>query len=352
MMALLALLASTSTASAPDLDELETSETSTAPDPLRYAKYAAIVDGGWSVALTAAWGLGARSYDAPYPDGILAIGFARILYGTTWSILLTSEVALARVVAGSSWSGMSKGAFKNNWLYGFEVPGRCGDRGSTGGVCGAGLGSFGEISALVSSELPIRAALTGGWIQGRYYSDQQRTIIESTWIQSPIGVWYEPRFEAGPLTLELSVGPGWWWGMHNAHVHPKPHVKLPPELEVPFYELIPLHYGTGPGVHGGVGIVFYDAIALTADAELSFFILGGSNYDAREKVAPLVVFDARGLPIWRKASAGIRFTLDAIYPLVLSAKVVVCELSARGLDSLGHVAAGIQFEVPIELDDE
>lgn len=322
--------------------------------PLRYAKYAALVDGGWSIALTVAWGLSARVWDAPYPEGITAIAFARILYGTSWTFLVAADVALIRAFAGEDWSGISKGAFKNHWLVGLDVPGRCSDRNSENerGPCGVGLGSFGEISARVSSEYPIRAALTGGWIQGRYADNSERTLMESTWIQAPLSIWYEPRFELGPVALELSFGPGWFWGMHNAHVHLKPGVKLPRDRAPPFYEMIPLHYGTGPGGHAAVGLVFFDAVALVAEADVAAFILGGSNEDALAKVAPLTVFDARGMPLYRKYAAGLRFTLDALHPLILSAKVMGVELSPRALDRAGHLAAGLQFEVPMDLQKD
>lgn len=328
--------------------------------PLRYVKYAAFVDGIWSIALTVAWGLSARVWDAPYPEGITALAFARVLYGTSWTFLVATDIAMIRVFAGEDWTGISKGAFKNHWLVGLDVPGRCGDRNNDRrgdgqnerGPCGIGLGSFGEISARVSSDHPIRAALTGGWIQGRYADNGERTLMESTWIQAPLSIWYEPRFEAGPFALELSFGPGWFWGMHNAHVHLKPGVKLPRDRAPPFYELIPLHYGTGPGAHAAIGLVFFDAVALVAEADVSAFILGGSNEDALAKVAPLAVFDARGMPLYRKYVAGVRFTLDALHPLILSAKVIGVELSPRSLDHAGHLAAGIQFEVPMDLQKD
>src|SRR5687767_1501654 len=91
--------------SAGSIEPAATTTTSTAavkreePDPLKYAKYAALVDGGWSFALTIGWAWSARSLDAPYPDGLLALAAARVLYGTSWSILLTSEIALARLIA-------------------------------------------------------------------------------------------------------------------------------------------------------------------------------------------------------------------------------------------------------------
>lgn len=320
-----------------------------APDPLRYAKYAAIVDGGWSLVLTGAWALSARSYAPPHAEGIVAIATARVLYGTTWSVLLATEVAIARVLAGEAWSGMSQGSFKNHWLFGIRVPGDCRARGEAGGICGVGLGSFGEISALVTrGDVPIRVALTGGWIQGRYYHDSERTLMESTWVQSPVGVWFEPRLSFGPVALELSAGPAVFWGMHNAHLHPE----RGSGFDAPVHELIPLHYGFGPGVHGGLALVFFDAVALEIDADLAPLLLGGSNEGAAEKVLPMRPFEHTGVVVWRRAAAGIRFQLDVLHPLILAARVFTSELSPRPLDRIGHLAFGLQFEVPIELDDE
>src|SRR5258708_27615856 len=73
------------------------------PAPLRYAKWAAVFDGGWSIALTAAWGLSARASDLPQPQGILGVAVARVLYGTTYSILLSGEIIIARLLSGEDW---------------------------------------------------------------------------------------------------------------------------------------------------------------------------------------------------------------------------------------------------------
>ncbi len=344
ILALLVLTATTATSSTASIDPKKEE-----PDPLRYAKYAAIVDGGWSLVLTGAWALSARSYAEPHLQGIAAIATARVLYGTTWSVLLTTEVALARVLAGESWHGMSQGSFKNHWLFGFRLPGDCRARGESGGACGFGLGSFGEISALVTrGDLPIRVALTGGWIQGRYYHDSERTLMESTWVQSPVGIWVEPRLSFGPVALELSLGPAVFWGMHNAHLHPKDGSSY----DAPLHEIIPLHYGFGPGVHGGLALVFFDAVALEIDADLAPLLLGGSNEGAAEKVLPMRPFEHTGLVVWRRAAAGLRFSLDVFHPLIIAARVFTSEMSPRPLDRIGHLAVGFQFEVPIELDDE
>jgi hypothetical protein len=343
----LALTSSTST-SAPSIS-LAPSLTATAaeahrPNPLRYAKWAALVDGGWSIALTIGWAAAARSLDFPQPQGLLGIALARVLYGTTYSILLTGEIAIARLLSGEDWAGLSRGAFLDNWLVGFDVPGRC-HAGRAKSACGLGLGSFGEVSAtVVRGTIPIRVALAGGWIQGRFDDDGDRTLVESTWVQAPMSVRAELPISIGPVKLSLNLGPGIYWGMHNAHVHP--YASSSVDLGAPFYELIVLHAGAGPGVYGAAALSFGDVLAIVADADLAAFVLGVTNEGAPAVVAPLDPFRDRGLIVWRRASAGLAFALD---PLRISVRYYAVELSPGPIAKLGHRAFGIGFEVPIEL---
>jgi hypothetical protein len=317
------------------------------PDPLKYAKWAALIDGGFSIALTVGWMWSARQFEPPYPEGILGVTVARVLYGTSWSVLLATEVAIARLLAGPDWGGMSRGRFKNNWLFGFDVPGRC--QNSRHARCGAGLGSFGEISATVTEDpMRIRVALIGGWIQGRYDDDDRRTLIESTWVQAPVTVLGEQAIALGPFDLRVTLGPGVYWGLHNAHVHRKQDF----DLDTPVHELIVLHGGIGPGVHAEAAIVFFDVVSLEADLDLAAMLLGGSNEDAPAVVHPLDAFRDSGIVLWRRASAGLTLEDTVLFPLRLSLRLWAAELSPGPLDKLHHRALAIEFTVPIELDEE
>jgi hypothetical protein len=93
------------------------------PRELRYAKYAALIDGGWSAALTVGWLMSARAWDAPYPEGLTGLAVARILYGTTWSLLVTTGITILRLTSGESWEGLRFGELRNEWHLGFEIPG-------------------------------------------------------------------------------------------------------------------------------------------------------------------------------------------------------------------------------------
>jgi hypothetical protein len=352
MLLPLVLAALTSTSAAFDTTDVTTAtiaEDMHHPNPLRYAKWASLVDGAWSIILTAEWALSTREYDLPQPQGLIGLAAARILYGTTYSVLLAGEIALARILSGEDWSGLSHGVFLDNWLIGFDIPGRCGSgRARVGGPCGLGLGSFGEIGATVyRGPVNIRTVLAGGWIEGRFDDDADRTLAESTWVQAPLSVRAELPIAMGPMKLTLSSGPGIYWGMHNAHVHPHPDSTM--DLHVPFFEIIVLHAGTGPGLYGAVSLSFFDTVALVADADLAAFLLGITNDKAPSVVAPLDAFRDRGLILWRRASAGLSVALD---PLTISVRYYAVELSPGPLAKLGHKALAIGFEVPIELGSD
>src|SRR5262249_12085258 len=157
-------------------------------------------------------------------------------------------------------------------------------------------------------------------------------LVESTWVQAPISVRAELPVSLGPLRLRLSLGPGIYWGMHNAHVHP---YATGSDMGVPWYELIVLHAGAGPGAYASASISFRDIAAIVADADLAAFVLGVTNDGAPAIVAPLDPFRDRGLIVWRRASAGIAFALD---PLFISLRYYAVELSPGPIGKLGHRA--------------
>ncbi|MCK6549681.1 hypothetical protein L6R52_27845, partial [Myxococcota bacterium] len=318
-------------------------------DPLRWAPYAAIFEGVWSAALTIGWAVSARSYDAPYPDGLVGLLTARVLYGTTWSLALGLDVAIARLVAGEDGGGLALGRFSDTWLVGLRVPGHDGAGGTIEGVCGGGLGSFSEVSAVVGRAGPVslRAAMLGGWIMGRFLEDDLATRAESTWMLSPITVLAEVPIDAGPLRLDLSLGPGLFGGLHNAHVHPKGRTRA--ELDVPWTELVVLHGGVGPGVHARATLTFWEIASLDAEAELAWLALGGTNEDLPEVLDVLDALRYTGTPTWRKLTAGVGLALPALAPLRFTARVWLGQLSPGPITALGHQGLGLELTIPIEL---
>lgn len=316
------------------------------PRELRYAKYAALIDGGWSAALTVAWVLSARAWDAPYPEGLTGVAFARILYGTTWSLLVTTGVSILRAASGERWEGLRFGELRNEWHLGLGIPGGCDDVKSK--TCGLGLGGYSELSVrLATDTVPVELLMAGGWIQGHHDTNAERTLMESTWAQAPFLARARSKVELGPLTLEGAIGGGAFYGLHAAHVHARGDRRE--ALDVPFYELIVLHGGFGPGLHGKLWLTFFDTVTLEADADLALLALGGSNRSAPPVVEPLSPFRYDGVVTWRRASLGVGLSRNVLHPVRLAARIYGAQLSPGPVTDLGHRTLMFQFEVPFDL---
>lgn len=319
------------------------------PEPLRHAKWSAIVDGGWSILMTAAWALSARSWSAPHLQGITGLVSARVLYGTTWSVLVASEISLLRALAGPSWSGLSHAEIRNVWWLGRTIPASCG---GWDGACGLGLGGYSELSVRVlDGPVPIEVLMTGGWIQGHHSTSPTRTLVESTWVQAPlIG---RARFELkGHATLSLALGAGVYYGMHNAHAHPR--AKASTEVRVPFHEIVPLDAGLGLGVHARLRLTLWDLLSLESAVDLSPFLLSYKARHVPSEVVPILASEPqRGAAlVWRQGSIGLTLDRRFLYPVRLGVHAFGLELSTRPIRSLGHRGLMIAFDVPFEIEME
>lgn len=295
------------------------------------------------IALTGGWAASARAWDDPYPGGLASLATGRLLYGTSWAVLLVGEVAVAHAIVGDTWAGLGQAAYRTDWLFGHRTPGGCPPGGDAG--CGLGLGGYAELSArLTGSPVPLQYALGGGWIQGRSAHDARRTVMRSTWVVCPASLRAVLPLRIGPVRVEGKLGPGLYGGMHNAHVHPTGG----PEADIPTHELVPLHFGVGPGGHAALSIALFDAVSLDADADLAALVLGGSNGDPPPSVAPPLASAGAGSVRWRRLSLSVATPL--LEPLRVGVGYWAAELSPGPLDRLGHGAWLLRVDVPLRID--
>jgi hypothetical protein len=190
--------------------------------------------------------------------------------------------------------------------------------------------------------------LSAGWIQGRFDDTKERTLVEHTWVQAPISVRPEVPIDLGPFRLSLTLGPGIYWGLHTAHVHPHPEFQS--ELNIPWHEIVVLHGGIGLGMYGRVALSLLDTINVHADADLAVLPIGGSNPNPPAVVSELDAFHDRGEVLWRRAAIGIGFTPSFLAPLRIAVRYWTGELSPGPITKEGHRCLGLEFEVPMELD--
>lgn len=344
MIPALALLAAAQvpTATVATATVAEVGPTKEEADAFRYAKYAAFVDGIWSGIMTGAWGLSARTWQAPYPEAALAIVAARVLYGTTWTILVAANTALLRFITGDKWEGIQKGSLRNHWYIGFDIPAPC-ERGG-GDTCGLGLGGYSEISVTLND---LEVVMSGGWVQGRYDTDDRRTMMESTWVQSPLILRERLRADLGPIGVETVLGGGIYAGMHNAHVHPR--LDFRDAFDVPAHEIVVLHAGAGLGLHAKLALDLFDVVTIDAELDLAPFYLSVAP-DRPDVVKEL---DRRkdGTVVWRRATVGIG-TARGVLPIRLALRLYGLELGPGPVEDVGHRGMIIQFETPFDLEED
>ena len=315
------------------------------PPALRYAKWAALADGGWSLLMTAAWVASSRGWDAPQPQGLVGVLAARLLYGTSFSVLIGLEVALLRSIFGEDFDGLGGGRHRHHWMAGYQIPGGCPDTPDWG--CGFGLGGYSELSVrLERAPFPLELALTGGWLQGHHGTDPRRTLMESTWVVAPLIARARLPVSLGPARLEAVFGPGIYAGLHAAHVHP---TKAGAQsLQVPLHEMIVLQGGAGLGLHAKLSLELFGALWLEAEADLAPFLLGGTQQNLPEVVQVLGPFDPGRRLWWRRASVGLGLSREVLEPLRIGVRHFAAELSERPLPQAGHRAWLVEIEVPLE----
>jgi hypothetical protein len=179
---------------------------------------AAVIDGSWSIALHVNTELTNRTWDAPYPWGTIGQYSTRLLYGLGWTLMLSAESVAVVLAHGGNFDWLAEASYRSDWAVPIDLP-ACPRVGAFGG-CGMGIGSFAFVQ-LRPRGSRIWYEAGGGWIQQRVLNDDLRTVAESSWVLSPIiATWDLHTDLAAPVAFRTFVGPGLFFGMHNAHMHP------------------------------------------------------------------------------------------------------------------------------------
>ncbi len=299
------------------------------------------IEGGWSLVLQLDTLLSSRRWRSPEPQGVLAQEATRVLYGSSWTLMLGVESALAMLAGGGDFSWLAEAHYQSDWTFGVSAP-ACPAPGANAG-CGVGIGGFGGLQARpVGSRFWYE--VTGGWLEQRIASDERRTLEESSWVLSPLAVTYGARAGAGPLAIDVRIGPGAYFGMHAAHLHPT--TAGARTLDVPWHELYPLDVGVGPGARAELGVTLFRHVRIDGSMVAAPLWLGTRRTRFSPELAPLA--PARdGVPWWRMLTLGLAFEHPAL-PLRLGASVFAAELSTRPLDELGQRGFMLRFDYPLE----
>jgi hypothetical protein len=310
-------------------------------DLLHAVPWLAALDSGWSLVLTFGWSAVAGLRSAPLDKALGGLVAARLLYGTSWSVLVTGEALVAYHLGGEAWGWLGEAWYVTDRTIALDVPAGCPNVG--GGACGLGLGSaWSELRARIAST-PLWLSVGGGWVVGRHGRDAERTVAESTWVLSPLtaqaAVGEPPGHGFG-----ARLGGGVFFGVHNAHVHPRG-AAADERLDVPVTEMVPLDAGIGAGPRIELWASLPGGVALELDVMLAP-LLGASHQGAEPAIAPLDARPDGTLMSWRALSLGASVPVDASGTRLLLG-YWVSELSTRPWLDVGHRAVTLRWQVPL-----
>jgi hypothetical protein len=314
----------------------------TGRDLLDLVPEVAVIEGSQSLLLQAATMATNQSLRGPTLRGALAHQTTRILYGTSWTAMLAGESLFAMLVSGGSLAWIGEAHWRSDMLFGYGVPSRCGSPGDQGG-CGVGLGSLGGMYLrLADSKWWLE--VSGGWVQQRVSNDATRTLAESTWIMTPLGVAREVVLGAGgPFELRALGGPGLHFGMHNAHVHPT--LAGDDQVSSSWTEMVPLHAGMGPGARAELRLAIAQRLSLETEWVVAPLLLSRTETNLPSVLRPYA--DAStGLPTFRKLSLGASY-MDRSVPMRVGLAWLGMEMSGRPITDLGHQAVMLRFDFPL-----
>jgi hypothetical protein len=308
----------------------------------------AVLESAWSFTLNLGTELTSRGWDAPYPWGILGQYTTRILYGTTWTVMVGIEAVALILAHGGEFDWLAGATYRTEWLFAADAP-ACPQPGAYGG-CGVGLGGF-SFAQIRPRGGKLWYESGGGWIQQRILNDQLRTVNESAWVLTPLTVLRPFATDRSrDLALRVRAGAGLFFGMHAAHMHP---TELGAETyqHRPWSEIYPLAAGIGPGPRLEGRLTVLRHLTLDGDLVVAPFLAGGPSSDVSHDVAPL---DAprHGLTVWRRVEAGIGWTDPGVVPFDIVVALFGAELSERSPFKIGYRGAMLRFDVPLRLAED
>jgi hypothetical protein len=307
------------------------------------ARNVAIAEGGWTIALHVNTYLIGRTWTPPYPDGQIGHWTTRLLYGGSWSLMLGIESMVAVLANGGSLDWIAEASYRSDWVTLVDLP-TCPATGAFGG-CGMGVGGFSWFQVR-PVRWPFFVEAGGGWIQQRVATDADRTMTESTWVLSPLTVLYEMKTDQeAPVALRALVGPGVFFGMHNAHIHPTESGQA--RYDPPWHQMYPLDAGAGPGGRAEIRVTLFRRVSVTGEIVVAPFVVGGPTSRASSDVAPLD-FEREGVSTWRKANVGLGY-YDRSMPFVTTLSFFSAELSERPVERLGYRGMMLRLDVPLRV---
>jgi hypothetical protein len=306
---------------------------------------AAVIDGIWSISLQLNTQLLSRTWAPPYPWGTIGHYSTRALYGMSWTAMLGIESLAVVLAAGGRLDWIGAASYRTDWILPMDLP-VCTRAGAAGG-CGVGVGNFAFLQIRPDRSRWWYEA-GGGWIQQRVLNDELRTVNESSWVLTPISVLREVHTDYDdPVAFRLLAGPGVYFGMHAAHMHPTTRgASVYPRR--PITEIYPLDAGIGPGARLEGRIIFAQHVSLEGELVVAPFLAGGPSAHVSHDVAPLD-YARDGVSVWRKVGLGIGFELPEVLPFKATLAFYGSELSSRPVDRIGDRGGMIRFEIPLRV---
>lgn len=314
-----------------------------ASDMERQLKSIATVEGAYSYALTSTFVATARTLSPPYQTGIVGITAARILYGSSWTAALLLDIGIASLFSGGDWCWVREATYRTDLQYGLTIPSGCDSFAQAG--CGLGMGTFSELRVRVNNtRIPIWLGISGGWIQGRHDIGVTRSLVDATWVLSPISVETEYVYNDNKLSFRFGGGFGVFGGMHNAHVHPMPDHRA--EVDSGPFEIVPYEWGAGLGSTLRFELNLRNVFSLHGQASLAPMPIHESEKPGVAWLQPMDSTRGDSMLTWRRFSAGLTF--DQLWPgHKVGLETTFSELSSRKILSLGHKAIGLRVEIPL-----
>lgn len=301
----------------------------------------AVFDGSWSLGMQAGTLLTNRTWAAPYPRGLLSHVTTRFLYGTTWVAMLGVESLLAVTATGGQFDWIGEAHYRTDWCFGFLAP----SASVSSAPASPGVGGFGGLHVRFS-HTKLWYEVSGGWIQHRLANDENRTLAESTWIMTPAAISREFRTGPGLFELRARGGPGVYFGMHNAHVHPT--VRGESALSVPWHGLFALDWGLGPGGRAEARAIVAERVSLDGEIVAAPLFLGGVEAAPPREVLP-IAGPRGGTPFFRSAAVGVSYEHASI-GMRAGVAYFAAELSGRPVLEMGHRAIMLRFDFPLRAD--